>query len=154
MPRALTRNSAEETGLADSKSLERYREIVAILDQMDRSAAALSALVGDRTRYWVQQPLADIGGRLAQVRDAVEDDLYECHGRLGFESERGPEASAESNRPLPRVQRGKLTAEQTQAIRESREPRKALAARYGISQSRVYEIRSGRVRVRGRWSGL
>ena len=139
--------------MADSTSLERYREIVAVLDRMDCSAAALFALVGDRTRYWVQQPLADVRDRLAQVRDAVEDDLYENHGRLGFESERETNGGGESEAP-PVRNGSKLTAEQTQAIRESRESRKSLAARYGISQSRVYEIRSGQVRVRSRRSGL
>lgn len=140
--------------MADSKSLDRYREIVAIVDQMDRSAAVLSALVGDRTRYRVLQPLADISGRLAQVRDAVEDDLYESHRRLGFESEREPSIGGdEPPKVLPTRQGSKLTAEQTQAMRESREPVAVVAERYGVSRSRVYEIRRARVRLRRRLQG-
>ncbi len=87
--------------MTNSKSLDAYRQIVGALDQMDRSAGVVSSLVDARSKYQVQESLAEIHRRLEQVRSAVEDALYDDHGRLGFESESGrlaPDADAGTGR--------------------------------------------------------
>jgi hypothetical protein len=92
--------------LTNSKSLDDYRQIVGALDQMDSSAGVVFSLLDARTKYQVQESLAEICRRLEQVRSAVEDVLYDDHGRLGFESESGrlapdPDAGAEQSEKRP-----------------------------------------------------
>jgi hypothetical protein len=105
--------------LTNSKSLDAYRQIVGALDQMDSSAGVVSSLVDARARYQVQESLAEIHRRLEQVRSAVEDALYEDHGRLGFESESGRRASdaASTGRRKPRPD-GDATTELREKRRE------------------------------------
>ncbi len=108
--------------MTDSKSLDAYRQIVGALDQMDRSAGVVSSLVDARTRYQVQESLAEIQRRLEQVRSAVEDVLYDDHGRLGFESESGrpaPVPDAGAGRRKPRPDAGTASAETREKRREA-----------------------------------
>ncbi len=132
--------------MTNSMSLDAYRQIVGALDQMDRSAGVVSSLVDARTRYQVAEPLAEIHRRLEQVRSAVEDVLYDDHGRLGFESE-APTSPVHQQAS----RNGKLTPEALEAIRLSGEPLRVIAKRYGVCTSRVSEIRRGGRARRARW---
>jgi hypothetical protein len=106
--------------LTNSKSLDAYRQIVGALDQIDRSAGVVSSLVDARTKYQVQESLAEIHRRLEQVRSAVEDALYDDHGRLGFESESGRQAPRpDAGRRKPRPDADPATAELREKHREA-----------------------------------
>ncbi|MBZ5726375.1 MAG: hypothetical protein LAP87_15415 [Acidobacteriia bacterium] len=107
--------------MTNSKSLDAYRQIVGALDQMDRSAGVVSSLVDARTRYQVQESLAEIHRRLEQVRNAVEDVLYDDHGRLGFESDSGSHAppDAGTGRRKPRPDADPASAELREKRREA-----------------------------------
>ena len=131
--------------MTEAPSLDGYRCAVAALDQLDRFVCDPS-LGPERPR--LQHIIAEIRSRVDDLRDKVEDLLLADHGRLGFESESKREPAADEESAAPTARRGKLSMEDHEAIRRSRASVKALAEQYGVSRSRIYEIRCGARRER------
>lgn len=130
--------------MTEAASLDRYRCAVAALDQLERFCDDPSL---GPVRQRLQHLLSEIRGRVGDMRDAIEDMLFADHGRLGFESECEREQPAESA-TVPPTRWSKLRPEDHEGIRHSNLSVKALAAQYGVSSSRIYEIRCGKARDR------
>lgn len=130
--------------MTEAANLDGYRCAVAALDQLDRFVCDPSL---GPARQRLQHIVAEIRGRVDDLRDKVEDLLLADHGRLGFESESKREPAAKEESAAP-TWRGRLSIEEHEAIRASRLPVKALAEQYGVSRSRIYEIRCGERRER------
>jgi hypothetical protein len=173
MSGASARNSAEEPGLINSKTLDEYRALFRALEAEDREAASLPSC----SRSAIDA--ADAAGRL---RDALEDGLFEDYNRLGFASEsedspvrrRGGRLSSDEraqvrsalssgmtqaavalkfgiaqsavsfiNSRPAEIRRPRLSHEDMQTIRESKSIGRILAKQFGVSQSRISAIKSG-----------
>lgn len=130
--------------MTKAASLDRYRCAVAALDQLERFCDDPSL---GPARQRLQHLLSEIRIRADQVRDGVEDLLYADHRRLGFESECAREETAEASAVQP-TRWSKLRPEDHEGIRQSNLSVKALASQYGVSRSRIYEIRCGKLRDR------
>jgi len=132
--------------MANTIDLDGYREVINALDRAE------SAFVCDGRSMMNTELRALVATHLELIRDALENCLFRDHRRLGFASEsanagRLPELAA---RPTPKIRarRAKITAAQADEIRSSLGPSSEIAARYGISRSRVSEIRNRIVRRR------
>ena len=120
--------------MGETLNLDDYREMLAALDGADFALAAGAGLASlNNLRETATM-------HLGRIRDAVENCLYRDHGRLGFASEKG-DAPA-SVRPAV-CRQVKLTPDDTDAIRRSSGPARLVAERFGVSISRVSEIRRG-----------
>jgi hypothetical protein len=132
------------------------------VDALDRIEG--SAIVGGPLPQSPRLKLltAEIRGRVEMLRDDVEDQLFEEHGRLGFESEREKSAKPETSpvatsaretwqRRYPEstaraaaartARRREAAAALRETVLASGEPTSALAERLGISPGCVGRIR-------------
>jgi hypothetical protein len=126
-------------------TLDDYRVVVEALDRIEGSPIASGPLPPSPR---LKLLTAEIRERVEQLRNDVEEHLFEEHGRLGFESEKveaqaEPKRSPAEDRAEDRAEenRGVEKARLLEAVLSSSEPTSALAGRLGISQAYVARIR-------------
>jgi hypothetical protein len=114
--------------------LDEYREMMTTLDRADADLLSGTVHIQEYRRLTAEH--------LEKIRDAVEDCLFRDHHKLGFASENPAVPAARR----VRAPRNKLTPEDAAKVRDSSGPARIVAERFGISVSRVSEIRNGIVR--------
>lgn len=117
-------------------TLDDYRQVMAALDRADADLVEGDPI--DYHRLTVEH--------LTNIRDAVENSLFNDHNRLGFASEH----PAAKNPPEPANPPGgaRLSRDDVEAIRASTGPARTVAERYGVSKAHVYRIRRKPVAAR------